>query len=117
MNRSEKRMLKKKLNNLPKTLHLENKNKDLKYANELDKLLRFAIDPSDKFDPHEIMRKLPDEAFDALYEGVKKHHILKQFECLFQTESQWRQGLLKEDWKWEWTSKYEGEIKFPNEQH
>jgi hypothetical protein len=83
-----------------------------KYNTKISEFLQFIINPTNKFNPHKIMRQLPDDLFLNLYEKISNISILNVYKELFKIESDWRQGSLKEDWRWIWISPTKGTIQF-----
>jgi hypothetical protein len=116
VNRTERRALKKNCSKSTNTIDILKQLIETqfteKYITEIGEFLQFIINPTNKFNPHKIMRQLPNDLFSYLYEKILSISILNVYKELFEIEYDWRQGLLKEDWRWVWLNRSEGTIQF-----
>ena len=112
MNRAERRALKKRLKSkdltIPEIIQSIN---NTKYASELSELIKFILEPSKNLNPHKMIRQLSDDILATLCQKSLDGPLFQYYE-LFQIETMWRQGLLKEDWEWDWVTESEGAIRF-----
>jgi hypothetical protein len=63
-------------------------------------------------DPHRLVRLLSTPVLKALYAASLRTGPLSVISGFFNVEMMWRRQCLEHDWRWEWMTESEGQIRY-----